>query len=575
MQKFTLFFLTSFFLIASINNILGQSRCNNWLYIGGNRTCFRMLGNYNISGTQMTVECLFNRTAAYQPISQGGGDLVSNHCDPTTVNYLLRPNSAQITTSNGFFQATDNATILLNHTYHVAMVYNGSTLTLYRDGVMIKQVPATGTLVTTTNSGSLTTTIGRTACLESATPTDFIGYINEVRLWKVARTQSQIQTAKNTVLANPTLQNGLIGYYTFDNTFDKLNYNNIGYLYSDQGSINGSINSTNPSTTYSICEVPPTPSLPPDPIEISRNSWLRVSGSNSGVSLGNLTITGNKLTIEAVCVRTTAYNTQYEGGDLVSKHCMPSDVSYFLRPNQAGIRTTKGIYIVTSNCKILTNQFYHVALIYDGSTLKLYRNREIIASIPASGNLVFNSWPTHLGSEGCTTPNPAEFIGYINEIRIWNTVRTMSQLESTEMTELNNPSSQQNLIAYYNFKSLINKVNGGTYAGSIIGNAAINQTVSYTQYGANCSCSLCAVIAPQNLRPTRADIVTPNPAHDYITFWSSKDQQYNVINSYGISVKKFEAARGINNFYIKNLPNGTYMLKSSDPAQKILKFLKQ
>jgi hypothetical protein len=554
-----------------------QVTCNNWLYIGGNRSCVRISSGIEISGSKMTVECLFNRTTAYQPISQGGGDLISNHCDPTTVNYLLRPNSAQITTSNGFFAATDNGTILLNRTYHVALVYNDTTLSLYRDGVLIKQVPATGTLKTNYN---YSTAIGRTACLESSIPTDFVGYINEVRLWNVARSQSQIQAAKNSVLPNPTTQPGLIAYYTFNSLNNKANNNYFGYLYTDNGSPNANINATNPSTTYSICEVPPT--NPPNSIPVPSNSYLKVSGTNSGVTVGNLNITGNKLTIEAICIRTTNYNALYEGGDIVSKHCMPSDVSYFLRPNQAGIRTTNGVYIVTADCKILTNQFYHVALIYDGFTLKLYRDREIVADTAASGNLLTNNWPTSIGREGCTTPIPAEFIGYINEVRFWNAARTMSQLETYEYSQLENPTTQPNLIAYYTFNTLNNKHNIGTYPGTIVGSATIKQTATWTQYGANCSCALCAVVEPERLRPAATNTssedntVSPNPAHDFINFKSiDNTEQYCIINAFGMVVKKFKVEVGTNKIYIGDFTNGVYMIKPIDSRKKVLKFLKQ
>ena len=43
--------------------------------------------------------------------------------------------------------------------------------------------------------------------------TNLIGYINEVRIWNVARTQAQIQTYMNTSLPSPATQPGLLAYY--------------------------------------------------------------------------------------------------------------------------------------------------------------------------------------------------------------------------------------------------------------------------------------------------------------------------------------------------------------------------
>ncbi len=60
----------------------------------------------------------------------------------TNTNYLLRPNTAEITTSTGYYRTPDICEIELNKTYHVAMVYDGSTPKFYRNGFLMSQVPA-------------------------------------------------------------------------------------------------------------------------------------------------------------------------------------------------------------------------------------------------------------------------------------------------------------------------------------------------------------------------------------------------------------------------------------------------
>jgi hypothetical protein len=579
MKKFALLFTICLLFILSSPKIgFAQTRCNTWLYIGGGRSGVD-IDRIHISGTSMTVECLFNRTTPYEPITQGGGELVSSHCSPVNVNYLLRPNSAQITTTNGFFQATDYASIALNTTYHAAMVYNGSTLTLYRNGIIVAQTAATGNLIT----NSYTTKIGRTACDESAVPTDFVGYINEVRIWNVARTQSQIQSYKNTLIPNPTLQSGLLAYYTFSGL-----YNKVFSLYY-QGVFFGtmaSINNTNPNTSFSICdkENGPLP-LPPAPPQTTSDSYLKVSAPNSGVSIGDLDMTGNQLTIEAYINRTTSYNQTYGGGDVVSKHCTPSDMSYFLRPNQVGIKTTNGNFIldVGKTCPIETNKNYHIALVYDGTTLSLYRNRVIIDSKPASGSIILNNWVTSIGHTACTpNSNPSEFIGYINEVRIWNTVRSKAQLDQYEAFQIPDPTTQSNLIAYYIFNSLENKHNNATYPAIIVNNAAIKQTNPGTIYGTDCVCALCRKIETNGRLSTLSvstysnnSLIVPNPAHDYILFYSGQENStYKIFNSMGNKVKEFLAKKGTNTIYIGSLPSGTYIIKQNDLDKLLLRFSK-
>ncbi|MBK7289578.1 MAG: hypothetical protein IPI78_04630 [Chitinophagaceae bacterium] len=96
------------------------------------------IGDLDIPGNRITIEANINRTQPYLP---GGGnntegDVVSKHTDPTNVNYLLRPNHAYITTTNGFFGTPDICDIEVNKNYHIAMVYDGATLKFYRNGFL-------------------------------------------------------------------------------------------------------------------------------------------------------------------------------------------------------------------------------------------------------------------------------------------------------------------------------------------------------------------------------------------------------------------------------------------------------
>jgi gliding motility-associated-like protein len=197
------------------------------------------VGKLNVTGDQITVEAVFNRTQPYVP---GGGDntegdLVSKHDNPNDVNYLLRPNEGSITTNKGFFTTPIVSTAQLNKTYHVAMVYDGDTLKFYRDGCLISKVAASGNLYQ--NNWDT-----RIAYYQNQIwNTNFIGYITEVRIWNVARTQSEIQAYMNRSLPNPTTQTGLLAYYTFDNLINKQG--NAAW----NGTIGGSasINQTNPN----------------------------------------------------------------------------------------------------------------------------------------------------------------------------------------------------------------------------------------------------------------------------------------------------------------------------------------
>src|SRR5215212_5989473 len=149
------------------------------------------VGDLDVPGNQITVEAMINRTAPYTGGLLYAGDVVSKHNTPSDVNYLLRPNNAEITTSNGYFRTPDICEIELNKTYHVAMVYDGTTLKFYRNGFLMSQAVASGNLL----QNDWQTQIG--FYFHQITSEQFVGYTNEVRIWNVARTQTEIQTYMN------------------------------------------------------------------------------------------------------------------------------------------------------------------------------------------------------------------------------------------------------------------------------------------------------------------------------------------------------------------------------------------
>ena len=446
------------FLLIYTNVAFAQINCDNWLNTPSVPS-YVDIGKLNVTGNQITVEAVINRTQPYaEGIGNGNeGDVVSKHDNPTDINYLLRPNHGYITTDKGFFGTPDIEEIKLNTTYHVAMVYDGTTLKFYRNGCLMSQVAASGNLF----QNAWDTRIGY---LQSQNyTTNFIGYINEVRIWKVARTQDQIRAYMNTSLPNPTTQPGLLAYYSFDNLKNKQG--NPSW----DGSLGGSavINKTNPScnSINDLCNS-------------NCSNWLNTPSHASYVDIGKLNVTGKQITVEAVINRTQAYvpgggdNTE---GDIVSKHDNPNDVNYLLRPNHAYITTTNGFFPTPDVPDIDLNRTYHVAMVYDGTTLKFYRDGCLMSQIAASGDLIQNAWDTRIGYYQNQIYN-TNFIGYINEVRIWNVARTQTQIQTYMNSSLPNPTTQPGLLAYYTFDNLINKQGNASWNGTLGGSATINET---------------------------------------------------------------------------------------------------
>lgn len=206
------------------------------------------------------------------------------------------------------------------------------------------------------------------------------------------------------------------------------------------------------------------------------NNWLYIPSQPGYVGVGDLDIPGNQITVEALFMRTTPYSHILYAGDLVSKHSIFSDVNYLLRPGTAEITTTNGYYLTPESCEIELNRIYHVAMVYDGSSLRFYRDGYLISQVAATGDLIQNDWDTRIGFYELGF-YPENMIGYVNEVRIWNVARTQQQIRDNMTGSLGSPGTQPGLLAYYTFDNLINKQGNSAWNGTLGGSATINNSI--------------------------------------------------------------------------------------------------
>jgi gliding motility-associated-like protein len=207
------------------------------------------------------------------------------------------------------------------------------------------------------------------------------------------------------------------------------------------------------------------------------NSWLSLPSYQSYASMGDLDVPGHTITVEARFMRTAPYTGgQVWAGDIVSKHNNPPDVNYLLRPNSAEIATTNGYFKTPDICDIELNKIYHAAMTYDGSTLKFYRNGFLMSSTPCTGEMAQNNYSLRIGLYDALVHNE-QLIGYVDEVRIWNIVRSQSEIRAFMTTALPSPATQPGLLAYYTFDDLINKQGNAAWNGVLGGAAQMNRPV--------------------------------------------------------------------------------------------------
>ena len=189
----------------------------------------------DVAGNSLTLEAL----VSVQDTNQLNGlNILSKHTAPADVNYILRPNRFEITTTNGYVLAENPISLCLDSVYHLAGTYDGDSVRFYVNAQVVASIAHNGTLV----NNNFNAAIGN-----RANPTDeqFKGFIDEVRIWNVARTQSELSANKYNI-SNPTAEPGLIAYYKFEGDFMNAQGNQ-----SWNGGVIGSQSSLSPNPYYS------------------------------------------------------------------------------------------------------------------------------------------------------------------------------------------------------------------------------------------------------------------------------------------------------------------------------------
>ena len=166
--------------------------------------------NFNdadVSGNQITIEAIIRR-----PFTNNG-NIVSKHDGTNDCNYLFRPNSFQISTTDGFQFVLNPITLPNNAWFHIAGSYDGTSIKYYVDGCLVNEVAHSGDLITNNWDAA----IGNRSNWPNG-PEHFRGKIDEVRIWNEARTESEIRLNINTIL-DPASEAQLVAYYKFDGDY--------------------------------------------------------------------------------------------------------------------------------------------------------------------------------------------------------------------------------------------------------------------------------------------------------------------------------------------------------------------
>ena len=313
---------------------------------------------------------------------------------------------------------------------HVAMTYDNSVLRLYINGEEIAStICGAGCLEDPTNNNPFY------IAKHSYGTNCFNGKIDEVRIWNDARNEIEIRKNMYRELADPGSEANLVAYYKFNETTGMT-------LADSKGTNTGTL--TNMAGDEWISSLPLT----------SASNALDFDGINDYVVLDDYSLyTGlSSLTVEA-----WVYPTASTGWHEVFQ-VLPNNITLalsgtslygFINDNAAGVQNSISI----ANAVTL-NDWCHIAMTWDSSTGEhiLYSNGVEIGSISNASTdaLVAGTGGPFIGTlEGSSEM----FQGAIDELRIWNTARSATEINNKMCEELN--GDETGLIGYYSFNQTI------------------------------------------------------------------------------------------------------------------------
>ncbi|SLM27878.1 exported hypothetical protein [Desulfamplus magnetovallimortis] len=329
----------------------------------------------------------------------------------------------------GWVATISNTSVNSGNWTHVAVVKNGTSVKLYING----QEDVSGYNDRTPSVDRML--IGKYYFDENY----FEGSIDEVRIWNIARTETQISDNMYSELTGS--ESGLVAYY-------KIN--------------EGSATSLGDSTTNSYTGTLAT--SPNNPTWIEGSSYgLSFDGTGDYVDCGNdssLQLSGN-ITVEAWIKLSVLGQYQY----LVSKYyhgaanggyellITNTNVPWFIIGNNDSSWNA-----AASTEALEANRWYHLAATYDGSTIKIYVDGVLKASQSQTG-IVDSGTSLTIGSRA----GSGFFSGAMDEVRVWSVVRSQNEIQ--DYMERTLAGNETGLVAYY-------KMNTGS--GTTLTNNSIN-----------------------------------------------------------------------------------------------------
>ncbi len=381
----------------------------------------------NFLGNASNINTLFGREwdNANLLLRLGDGGSLSNH----QVQFLI------CTATNCYSLASASA-LETDTWYHIAGVFDASAgMKIYINGVLDASLSTAGNLNSTSSQNFI---IGS---YNDGTARYFDGFMDEIRVWNDARTETEIRQNMYRELPNPSGEANLAAYY-------KLNETSGTTADDAKGSNDGTLTNYGSQSGY----------WQTSPAMFGPKNCLEFDGLNDYVRVG--TEASPDFTPGTISFWIKPKATPTNHARVFSDDWDDDEIYLFSGAgNVATWHMINGDELISSS-PLPNGKWTHVAITLDNTSSKLYINGILDDESGPADVLIENIF--EIG--GYSTSGNLEVVnGYLDEFRIWSDVRTESEIR--EYMYKNLTGNEDGLIAYYSFDNA-----SGTVLQDISGN---------------------------------------------------------------------------------------------------------
>ena len=299
-----------------------------------------------------------------------------------------------------------------NKWHFFSAVKNGTTsISLYVDGILYQtdsSLTETGSLV---NANTFYLGIDGDGAAN-----DYLGFLDEVKILRTARTQSEVITdylGGNTSLTGA----GPIGWWRMDES-----------SWTNDCSTDTVRDSSGNGLDGDAC---PTSTGPTGGASGKYGNAGSFDGTNDYVNMGDvIDLSGN----QSMAISTWIYPTALPGTNakIVSKYDAGTAGEWYVNIGSSGqiqfLRECGGFGVSASSPTVSLNSWSHIGAVYDGIKLYIYLNGTPIAQATDSCSISNTSVETVIGAADDAASAENYFTGRIDDVRIYNYARSQTQI---------------------------------------------------------------------------------------------------------------------------------------------------